>query len=368
MGILDLYRVIEKFAPHCLIDYDFSDLYGYRLAVDISIFLYRYVRTAGPEKWMEIFIIFLCELKKNGIKTICIFDGPNPPIEKKGEQEERRKNTKKIADRLKECIAMRDTVQEKYLSENSEDMDLDTIEKCQHLIRPKRGFPDVTDYTDPQDILNSLITTIERLSKQSLPITEDYGKKAFELVRLMGMTAIKADGEAEALCSYLACHNLVDGVLSEDTDVLVYGTPLFFAFKNFKLHEKRFIGIHLPSLLGELELTLEQFKDLCILLSCDYNKRIKGMGFNTSYALIREYQKIENLPEEYDLKLLKYERCRELFLVPQKIKYKIPPHSEPDYKKLIKFLEENHVSFGVEFIKEIYKPMIDIEMSDEEEV
>lgn len=366
MGILDLYKVIEEYAPHCLIEYDFIDLYGYRLAVDISIFLYKYIRTAGPEKWMEVFIIFLCELKRNGIKTICIFDGPNPPIEKKGEQEERRKNTKKIADRLKECIKMRDIIQDTYLLGDEEEMDLEIIERCRHLIRPKRGFPDVTDYTDPQDILNSMITTIERLTKQTLPITEDYGKKAFELVKLMGMTAIKAEGEAEALCSYLACHHLVDGVLSEDTDVLVYGTPLFFAFKKFKLNEKRFIGIHLPSLLDELELTLSQFKDLCILLSCDYNQRIKGMGFKTSYPLIREFEKIENLPDEYDTSSLKYERCRELFSVPPTLTYKIPPNTEPDYKKLAKFLEDNGVSFGVKFIQDIYKPNIEIELSDEE--
>lgn len=363
MGIKSFYNLVKDYAPNCLLEYNFSELYGYRLAVDISIFLYKYIRSAGSEKWVEVFIIFLCELKKNGIKTVCIFDGPNPPIEKKGEQEDRRKNSQKIIHRKDECIKYRDKLNE-LIKQDDYELSEQFIDECRILIRPKRGHPDVTDYNNPQDIINSLINTIERLEKQTISINKSYGEKAFEIVKLMGMTAIQADGEAEALCSYLACHNLVDGVLSEDTDVLAYGTPLFFAFKKFRLKEKRFIGIHLPSLLEELSITFEEFQDLCILLSCDYNQRIKGIGSDKAFSLIKKYGKIENMESIYDTDCLIYKRCRELFTVPKKIDYKIPPNQDPDYLRLDEFFKKNKIVFGVDYIKSILSPKINIIMDE----
>ena len=92
MGINHLYQVIKLLCPDQLGSVDISELVGYKIAVDISIFLYKYVRSAGETVWMNIFILLLCTLKKYGIKAICIFDGPNPPIEKKKEQEKRRAN------------------------------------------------------------------------------------------------------------------------------------------------------------------------------------------------------------------------------------------------------------------------------------
>lgn len=366
MGIKDLYNIIKKYAPDCLITYDLTELNGYRMAVDISIFLYKYIRSAGEEKWIDVFILFLCNLKKYGIKAICIFDGPNPPKEKAKEHEERRINTQKIKDRLKECIEARDLIFEKYIKED--DIPQEFIERCQHLIRPKRGFPDVTDYNDIQDICNNLTSTIERLTKQTISISQDFSAKAFKIVELLGLTALKAKGEAETYCSYLAVKGYVDGVLTEDTDVLVYGTPIMFAFKDFKLQEKKVYGIYLPALLEELELTLDEFKDLCIMLECDYNKRIKGIGLNASYELIKKYKKIEEIEKQcgYDTTPLKYKRCRKLFSVPLKVKNVIQHDKPPLYEELQEFIIRENSQMKIDYIRKCCTPTI-IEFSSDEE-
>ena len=368
MGILNLYDIIKKYGKNCMNEYHLSDLYGYRLAVDISIFLYKYIRTAGEEKWRDTFIMFLCNLKKYGIKPVCIFDGPEPPIEKRDEQLSRRENSQKIVDRKNNCVQARDLILSKYCLIDIDEVPEEFIENCKNLIRPRRGYPDVTNYSDIQDICNSLNTTIERLEKQTIQISAKYGIQAFEIVELLGLTAIKAKGEAEALCSYMVVKGMVDGVLTEDTDVLVYGTERMFAFKDFKLHEGKLIGVYLPCLLEELEINLAEFQDLCIMLSCDYNQRVKGLGVVTAYELIRKYRSLEEIEKNtnYDLTPLKYKRCRELFSVPEKIDFVIPYHTQPNYEKLNKFIQDNNILIKISYIEKCFTP-IAIDFSSDED-
>jgi flap endonuclease-1 len=48
-------------------------------------------------------------------------------------------------------------------------------------------------------------------------------------------------------------------------------------------------------MLKELELTQEQFVDLCILLGCDYTGTIPGIGYKRAYNFIKKYSTIENI-------------------------------------------------------------------------
>ena len=50
--------------------------------------------------------------------------------------------------------------------------------------------------------------------------------KAVELLEALGMRVVRARGEAEALCAWMARSGLVDMVLSRDSDALVYGAPI----------------------------------------------------------------------------------------------------------------------------------------------
>lgn len=49
---------------------------------------------------------------------------------------------------------------------------------------------------------------------------------------------------------------------------------------------------HLNKVLEGLELTHEQFIDLCILLGCDYCETIRGIGPKRAIDLIREHKSI----------------------------------------------------------------------------
>ena len=50
-------------------------------------------------------------------------------------------------------------------------------------------------------------------------------------------------------------------------------------------------------MLMDLELTNEQFIDMCILCGCDYASKIEGIGPVKAYKFIKEFSNIENLIE-----------------------------------------------------------------------
>lgn len=51
--------------------------------------------------------------------------------------------------------------------------------------------------------------------------------------------------------------------------------------------------IDLEVLLAELELTMDQFIDLCIMCGCDYANNIRGIGAVRALSLMKQHGSIE---------------------------------------------------------------------------
>ena len=409
MGIQDLFKVIkERCSDDCIKDSHFSQLRGWSIAIDISIFLNKYVKSAGDRLWMNTFFLFLCTLKKHAIRAIAIFDGPNPPIEKLQEQEERREQAKKQLARLAEAkrlkkvlmndyiptdIPLPDNLQEEaqkvlgYYAKTSVELIDDILEESIELVSRKKNQRPV-DWNEATDVYDLLKEQIERLENQTAPITNDIREKAWDIVKMMGIPTFQADGEAEALCAYLCIHGYVDAVLSEDTDVLAYGTPWMLAFKaEYKLSDEKVKAVYLPDVLEALDYTMEEFRDLCILLSCDYNKRVKGyarnkhgnlpkkagaIGWKGALSMIDEHRTLEACEEYIDnIEDLKYERCRELFTpitndeLLSVIQTK-PYTSKPQFTEIGEFIRKEKLTITVDYIQKCWKPVEIIIVSDSE--
>lgn len=370
MGIKDLYKVILHVDPNIIKTVYIHNLAGYIIAVDISIFLYKFIRSSG-DQWKSTFLLFLSILKKNKIKPICIFDGKSQPIEKKEEQDRRRAETGKAVTRVQDAKNLLQLLKKKYLPFDKT-LDPEIVEQARSIIRVKRGFIDTTNYNDCFDICDTLGVLIEKLERQTAPITYDHSEEAFKIVEMMGLCAIRAEGEAEGLCSYLAILGHVDAVLTEDTDVLAYGTPKFFAFKNYKLNEGKFVYIDLDLLLNRFNMTVERFRDLCILLSCDYNDRVKGfpptgrkykkatpVGWAGALAFMDAHSSLEEVePFLENPERLIYPRCRELFSIPKGfVPPKIPLNSPPNAKALEELIRSEELSITVDSILNTFKPI-----------
>jgi 5'-3' exonuclease len=399
MGIQDLFTVIKKICPEQIQDFHLSQWRGMSYAIDISIFLNKFVKSAGEKLWMNTFFIFLCTLKKHGIKSVCIFDGPNPPPEKKAEQESRKEGSEKAKTRLRRAIEVRDLLLNKYIPKNVQ-LPEKLQAECQTLLGyyekksteltdegilevttlvNRQKFQRLIDWAEPTDVYDALKDLIERLEKQTSPITNDQREKAWYIVQMMGIPAFQADGEAEALCAYLAIHGYVDAVFSEDTDVLAYGTPWMIALKDYKLSDEKVKAVFLPDLIDALGYNMDEFRDLCILLSCDYNNRVKGyppsksgkkckkpkcIGWVGAVDMINEYRSLENIePYLEDAGPLIYHRCRELFTPVSELELdeliQIKPYnSKPRLEEISRFLAKERLTVSVEYIEKCWEPAL----------
>ncbi|MCV5824480.1 hypothetical protein OFN33_28880, partial [Escherichia coli] len=82
----------------------------------------------------------------------------------------------------------------------------------------------------------------------------------------------------------------------EDMDALTFGTPVLLRHLTFSESRKEPIQeFHLDKILEGLQLTMDQFIDMCILCGCDYCDTIRGIGPKKAYKLIKDYKNIEGV-------------------------------------------------------------------------
>lgn len=359
MGIKDLYPTLRSLCPAVFNTVKLSDLGGSKIAVDISIFLYKFIKTAEQGKWINFYIRFLCAFRKHNIKLICIFDGSNCPEEKKEEQQRRRAETQRSISKMHlvnetyEQLKMFNEMQaEKFFNYASEtprvggdnkfkcEVDQELFNNVRLILKdPEISSAASVDGTFTADSFSlismeqELKKIVNRLEKQTAPITKDHSEMALEITKILGIPCFQADGEAEGLCAFLCKHGIVDMVLSEDTDVLAYGTPYFLS--KLDLKEETATLTSFQDILDSLQYTEPQFRDLCIMLGCDYNDRVKGIppavgctkheshtaykkstgiGTKAAVCMIDVYTSLEEVEKHcVDSEKLNYKRCREIF-------------------------------------------------------
>ena len=204
---------------------------------------------------------------------------------------------------------------------------------------------------------------LAKLNKRTLRVTPQHGEEAKKLLSLMGIPYVDAPCEAEAQCAALVSSGFCYGAGSEDMDSLTLGVPLLLRHLNYS--ESRglpILEIRLDKVLEGLNMSMEQFIDLCILLGCDYCDSIRGIGPVRAVQLIEKYGTIEAILETLDQEKYKvpdnfpFREIRELFKHPEvadpstlDIKW-----TAPDEEGLIEFLvnqkgfSEERVRRGVE--------------------
>ena len=83
--------------------------------------------------------------------------------------------------------------------------------------------------------------------------------------------------EAEGICSTLVHDGLADFVVSEDSDVAVYGAKLLRRISTSSQNESKSMNVLDPIVLRrELGVTDQQFLDLSLLCGTDFTERIPG--------------------------------------------------------------------------------------------
>jgi len=313
MGIKNLHTFIRKINKDIYKTVNLQKLAGKTLAVDTSIFMCKYKSMLGS-RWLSGFWNLILCMKRNQINLIFIYDTKAPP-EKDEErllrQEQRDKQKERVSNIMKDWMKV-----EQEMKIGNEKIDknefLEKIESYSSLYL----FLKKSEFESKYDIINLL----NKVEKTVITITVDDFNLTKKLFKIMGISCQDAFGEAEATCSFLNRIGIVDGVLTEDTDVLAYRTPSMY--HNINTKENTVVQLDIKSILEELELEENEFLDFCILCGTDYNQNLNLIGPQKSYQLIKKYKTIDQFDTEdklfnkkakEQLIQLNYERIRKLF-------------------------------------------------------
>ncbi|KAF6135143.1 hypothetical protein GIB67_035214 [Kingdonia uniflora] len=264
MGIKGLTKLLADNAPSCMKEHKFDSYFGRKIAIDASMSIYQFLIVVGRSgtemltneagevtSHLQGMFSRTIRLLESGLKPLYVFDGTPPDMKK---QELAKRYTKRA----------------------------DATEDLAEAI--KTG--------DKEDI--------EKFSKRTVKVTKQHNEDCKKILRLMGVPVIEArlhwllQKQKQSVQHFAKVY----AVASEDMDSLTFGAPRFLRHlmdpisRNIPVME-----FEVAKILQELNLTMDQFIDLCILSGCDYCESIRGIGGQTALKLIRQHGSIESILE-----------------------------------------------------------------------
>lgn len=190
------------------------------------------------------------------------------------------------------------------------------------------------------------------LSSRINYITGEIVGESKELLRYMGVPVVQAPSEGEAQASVMSKASLVDGVVSQDYDCLLFGARR--VFRNLAQMGKRKLPgkniyvnvtpeyIDLEENLGILGINREQLIHIGIMVGTDFNSGLPRTGAKSALKLIRKYGSIYEVLKARNEEIENLDQVLELF--------RDPPYSDPgdismkppDSESLRHFLSDVH--------------------------
>lgn len=127
-------------------------------------------------------------------------------------------------------------------------------------------------------------------------VTNVMVQECQELLARFGIPYVTAPMEAEAQCAELLRLGLVDGVITDDSDIFLFGASK--VYKNM-FNQAKFVECYLSSdLQKELQLDQKRMIELAHLLGSDYTPGIPGVGPVTAVQLVNDF-KSENTLQQF---------------------------------------------------------------------
>lgn len=256
MGIKNLNSFLQKNAFEGIKELNISSLSGSSIAIDTSIFLYKFMYSG---RFIDNFMSQVGHLYSNNITPIYVFDGA-PPKEKQEVLNQRKDQKEKMYCKLDDMLA-----NIKAKKKAGEDVKL--LEK---------------DY--------------QSMKRKCISIGRDDINNLKNMFDIFHVSYIQADTEADLLCCDLYKSGIVNACMSNDMDFLPSGCGKLV--RNYNLSD--IVSVYdLNVILEKLNLSYEQFVDFCILCGCDYSPKIPRLGTITAFSYIKLESNIETILEKY---------------------------------------------------------------------
>ena len=232
MGIPKLNKLLlEKCSNQSIRKIHMESLYGKRIAVDISIYMYRFLADGD---FMEHVYLFLSIFKYYCIVPVFIFDG-KPPVEKTA------------------------LLKRRYCEKRDAQTEYAQLESVLQTL------------SDSAEIAE-LMQKMNSLKKRMLRVTYYHIDQVIELIKAFGFEYYLAPQEADQLCAYLTITKDTYAVLSDDMDLIVAGCPLVIRNMSLMNHDAILYDTHL--ILQDLQITLPEFREIIVVSGTDYDHRL----------------------------------------------------------------------------------------------
>lgn len=285
MGIKNLKNILIAKCSSAIVQRKLNSYNGMIIGIDLSIFLYKYLYRNNDH--IEGLTRLILRLLKNNIYPVFVFDG-KPPKEKNDTLQERKQK--------REFLFMKKEIIELIRDNDKGD------KKALHEMIDTYIQNNNKKFKIQDDILEVYLSDtfnhndeLERINKKIISIKPHHIENAKKLFDLFGVSYIHAPCEAESLLAVLCKMKIIDSCITEDMDILANGCKVFL--KNFSADKNHVDEYCLEGILENLEITYDQFVDLCILCGCDYTSKIYGIGHVNAYKLIQKYKNIEGILE-----------------------------------------------------------------------
>ncbi|KDQ57323.1 hypothetical protein JAAARDRAFT_35946 [Jaapia argillacea MUCL 33604] len=147
------------------------------------------------------------------------------------------------------------------------------------------------DLDDVRDEIDAEIKALNQQKKVAMRDSEDITQQMIAqimmMLRLFGIPYITAPMEAEAQCAELVQLGLVDGIITDDSDVFLFGGQR--VFKNMFNQSKTVECFLLADLARELGLDRDKLIRLAYLLGSDYVDGLPRVGPVVAMELLAEF-------------------------------------------------------------------------------
>lgn len=327
MGIDDFYKLLKRFSDYNGKWKNASKLIGKKIAVDASM----QIVIAKTKKYNSGLIPHFTKLldffAENSMYAVFVFDDRKHqcPL-KKQTHIKRSKQKQRNIEKLNEV-----SKKFKVLARNGKKFK-QIIKK--YISTESNIVNTILSYTcDTQKYLN-FKSEIQRRKKSILGTV--WTEKDIDLLKNLiseyNFASINTPyHEAEHLCSRLSELNMVDYILTKDSDIFMMGGKkliytLDISRRSFKVFKTK-------KILEGLKLNMKQLVNLSFLLGNDFVHRIRGNGIVTSYKLIVNAKNNghELINKLYDNKLIRSVRSE--------ISYKFPKEVEFIKHKYIEYIQ-----------------------------
>lgn len=318
MGIPGLTKGIKRIAPGAIHEMSYADVadssqrkvYG----VDVNPYLYPTQYNSSQKSdgnHIREFMEMIVTWAQVGVSLIFVFDGNTNTEEKRRTLEKRTEAKAKPINRMLSLLSdiHSDEPIPKFAGTDTTDInrtvvEVDIQDLARHALRSGKGTAE------------QMIELEELVDRNIISVGREKYNDLVTLFDRLGITWFQAKGEADFLLAALYKNGYVDGVISEDCDMLTHGIGRLVRTRIQNLRRRGLASVYtLSTLLEESGLTREQFIDLCILAGCDYYGKIGGVALVTGYKLLQTEGDIPSIVDQissgrykrYDLKMSKEE-------------------------------------------------------------